>query len=261
MAQAPEYTPDMIAKLEATWGAGFLSPGGPGEVAAIVRGTDLTGLHVLDVGTGLGGPAICLVAEHGAAQVTSIDVEQPVVEEARRRIAEAGLAAQIDVRHVLAGPLTFADDAFDVVFSKDSIIHIPDKAAFYADALRVLRPGGWLALSDWFGSTDALTPDMRAYLDGPLHFELSAIETAARHVEAAGFDEVEAIDRNDWFVAHTASELAWMEGDGRNTLADAIGGQASQAWIERTRLRLKVAEQGQLRPGHLRARKPGRRAI
>lgn len=61
------YHPRLIGMLEAIWGEGFLSPGGPEEVARLVAGSDLAGKAVLDIGCGAGGIDIALVRSHGAA--------------------------------------------------------------------------------------------------------------------------------------------------------------------------------------------------
>ena len=47
------------------------------------------------------------------------------------------------------GPLPFADASFDIVFSKDALLHVPDKDALFAEIFRVLKPGGVFAASDW----------------------------------------------------------------------------------------------------------------
>ena len=52
----------------------------------------------------------------------------------------------------------------DIVFSKDSIVHIPDKEALAADAFRVLKPGGWFVASDWLISHDEPSPEMADYI-------------------------------------------------------------------------------------------------
>ncbi len=49
------YPPRMIAMLEAVWGTGFLSPGGPEEVSRVIGAHDLRGKSVLDIGCGAGG--------------------------------------------------------------------------------------------------------------------------------------------------------------------------------------------------------------
>ena len=73
------YPPKLITMLEAVWGQGFLSPGGPDEVARIIGTHDFTGKTVLDIGCGAGGIDLALVQNHGAGYVLGIDVEDPVL--------------------------------------------------------------------------------------------------------------------------------------------------------------------------------------
>ena len=115
--------------LEALWGDGYLSPGGPDEVARILAGLDLAGRTVLDIGCGSGGITVSLARDYGAAKVIGIDVEAPVCAKARARAEAAGLADRVEIRQVAPGPLPLPDASVDLVFSKDSIVHIPDKAA------------------------------------------------------------------------------------------------------------------------------------
>lgn len=69
MMSEDHYPPRMIAMLEAVWGEGFLSPGGPEEVARIIGSHDISGKAVLDIGCGAGGIDITLVRDHGAGHV------------------------------------------------------------------------------------------------------------------------------------------------------------------------------------------------
>ncbi|MEQ1524106.1 MAG: class I SAM-dependent methyltransferase, partial [Aestuariivirga sp.] len=75
--------------------------------------------------------------------------EATVLAHARQRAEKAGHAAQIGLVKVVPGPLPFPPQTFDIVFSKDSIVHIPDKHALMRDVFRVLKPGGWFVASDW----------------------------------------------------------------------------------------------------------------
>jgi ubiquinone/menaquinone biosynthesis C-methylase UbiE len=158
------YPPQMIAMLEAVWGEGFLSPGGPDEVARVIAGHDLTGKSVLDIGCGAGGIDLALVQNHGAGHVCGIDVEDPVLTHARALVARAGLTDRIGLVKVAPGPLPFPPGTFDVVFSKDSIVHIPDKPALMAEVFRVLKPGGRFLASDWLIGTDTISPLMADYI-------------------------------------------------------------------------------------------------
>ena len=86
-----DYSDQEIIEFEAIFGAGFLSSGGQEEVAKIVEGISLAGKEVLDIGVGIGGPACLLVEEHGAARVTGIDVEDPVLAKATQVVLRRGL--------------------------------------------------------------------------------------------------------------------------------------------------------------------------
>ena len=77
-ASADDHYDDIsIAFLRHLWGEGFMSPGGPEEVARVIGDLDLTGATVLDIGCGAGGPTVCLAADHDAGRVIGIDVEEP----------------------------------------------------------------------------------------------------------------------------------------------------------------------------------------
>ncbi|MGE0140619.1 MAG: methyltransferase domain-containing protein, partial [Ilumatobacteraceae bacterium] len=159
------YHDDLIGMLELVWGDGFLSPGGLDEVARVLAGVDLAGKSVLDIGCGVGGVDVALVERFGAGWVTGIDVEETVLVAARRRIDRHGLSSRIGVAKVAPGPLPLPPASFDVVFSKDSIVHVPDKHALAREVARVLAPGGWFAASDWLiGHDDEPSPAMQEYL-------------------------------------------------------------------------------------------------
>lgn len=152
-----QYAKAFTDALQFMWGKGFLSPGGPEEVAEMVRGIDLRGKLVLDIGSGLGGVDILLVREHGAKEVVGIDVEPQLIDEARHNVQAAGLEDRIRFDLVEPGPLPFADESFDVVFTKDAMVHIADKAALYKEVLRVLKKGGIFTGADWIWGPDAGT--------------------------------------------------------------------------------------------------------
>ncbi len=129
--ETSHYSDEDIIEFEAMFGEGFMSPGGQEEVAKIVENLSLAGKDVLDFGVGTGGPACLLVENHGAARITGIDVEDKVLKNAAQTVLRRGLQDRVFLKRVEPGPLPFDDESFDVVFSKDSIIHIHDKGACF----------------------------------------------------------------------------------------------------------------------------------
>ena len=143
------YNNQVISFLEELWGEGFLSPGGSDEVKKVLEGIKIKNQRVLDIGSGSGACSVLLVKHYLAKQVVGIDVELPVCDAARDHVLAAGLSEKISIELVSPGQLPFENGSFEVVFSKDSIIHIPDKSALASDVFRVLKPGGHFAASDW----------------------------------------------------------------------------------------------------------------
>ena len=253
-----EYGDAFVAGLEWMWGEGFLSPGGADEVARIVAGAPIAGARVLDVGCGLGAIGLLLVERFGAAQVIGIDVEAPLVARAAARVSAAGMSDRISIRKVSPGPFPFEDGVFDVVFSKDSMIHIPDKPALYTEVHRVLAPGGWMVVGDWFGNGLDPTRAMREWLDAVgLTFTLESIESTAKLVEACGFTDVDRVDRNAWYAEAMEEEIATLSGENYPRLVERLGAEAAARRLESSTKKKAVVDGGELRPGHLRARKPG----
>lgn len=80
----PQYPDHYIDRLEILWGKGFLSPGGPDEIALLIGDRDITGANVLDLGCGIGGPSLLLVSRFGAGHVTGVDIEPELIARAEK---------------------------------------------------------------------------------------------------------------------------------------------------------------------------------
>lgn len=253
------YHGRMIGMLEAIWGEGFLSPGGPDEVARLVAGTDFGARSVLDIGCGAGGIDIALVRNHGAGYVCGIDVEDTVLAHARRLIARAGLTGRIGCLKVAPGPLPFPPDTFDIVFSKDSIVHIPDKHALMAEVFRVLRPGGRFVASDWLiGHDGAPSPRMAEYIAAEgLDFGMASPGRYREAMAAAGFSGIEVTSRNDWYREAARAELDRLKGPVGDAAARIVGRDFVDENIGIWSRMIPVLESGEHCPAHLKARKPG----
>ncbi|NJL11509.1 MAG: methyltransferase domain-containing protein [Calothrix sp. SM1_7_51] len=158
------------------------------------------GTTVLDVGCGIGGSSRILARDYGFA-VTGVTISPQQVKRAQELTPE-GLSTQFAVDDAMA--LSFPDASFDVVWSIEAGPHMPDKAVFARELLRVLKPGGILVVADWNQRDDRRDPlnwwerpVMRQLLDQWSHPAFSSIEGFSELLAATGLVEGE-VTTADW---------------------------------------------------------------
>ena len=103
------------------------------------------GSRVLDVGCGIGGSSRILAKYYGF-HVTGITISPAQVRRARE-LTPFGLNCNFQIMDAL--DLKFEDGSFDAIWSVEAGAHMNDKKKFADEILRILRPGGYLALADW----------------------------------------------------------------------------------------------------------------
>lgn len=144
------------------------------------------GMRVLDVGSGLGGPARYLAAAHGC-HVTGIDLTEAFCQVAEMLSRRMGIGDEVEFRCGDARQMPFAAHSFDAAWTQYALMNIADKDRLFAEIHRVLKPGARFALSC-----------VVAGPGGPLHFpvpwatepSISFLPTAdelRRAAEGAGF--------------------------------------------------------------------------
>jgi SAM-dependent methyltransferase len=115
------------------------------------------GQEVLDVGSGSGGPALCLVEER-ACRVTGVEVSAAGVANAQRLTHARGLGDRARfVEQDASRPLPFPADSFDAIIANDAVCHLAARQAVLAEWARVVRPGGRVLFSDALVVTGPVT--------------------------------------------------------------------------------------------------------
>lgn len=218
------------------------------------------GMKVLDVGCGIGGPALN-IAEHSGAHVTGVNIVEHHIEVAKQRAAERGLADKTAFVLMDGMELEFPDNHFDAVYVFEAGCHMPDKPRFYHGCARVLKPGGVFVGMDWLRK-DGLSPADEATYIEPIcrHFsvpQLISLNELSQYLTDAGLTVEQVEDVTTWgnilrnwelvdskIVQGLRRFVPWLIPPTERLLAD--GGTSLS----------KAARVGAFVIGHWRARKP-----
>lgn len=159
--------------------------------------------EVLDIGSGLGGPARYLAATLGR-RVVGIDLTPSYVATAQELTRRCGLDDRVRFMVGDALDLPFPDGGFEAAYTQHVAMNIADKAALYAGIARVLRPGATFVIYDILaGSGGSLRYPTPWSADGTSSFLVTAPALAGL-LAAAGFTVEETRDRRE-------ASVAWFE--------------------------------------------------
>jgi ubiquinone/menaquinone biosynthesis C-methylase UbiE len=152
----------------------------------VASATELLGREVLEVGSGRGGGASFLARYHRPAHMTGVDFSAETVALAGQR---HGGVANLSFRVGDAEALPFPDASFDVVINVESSHCYGHVERFFAEAARVLRPGGWFLYTDFRGAADM------AALQATLAAQPAWTQVGHEDITGAVADALEADDQ------------------------------------------------------------------
>lgn len=195
-----QLTPQQLAALDQFHTGGLAATAELGKLAGVTAG-----MSVLDVGSGVGGPARFLAATCGC-QVTGVDLSEPFVDAARYLTERTGQSGQVSFETASALELPFDAGRFDVVLLQHVAMNISDRTRLYREIRRVLTSGGIFAIFDVVLN------------DGEPHYPVPWARTPATS-----------------FLLTAAATRAAIEPAGFRTLAWQDDTEAAKAWAAQLR--------------------------
>jgi len=166
--------------------------------------------HLLDIGSGIGGPARYFAQRFGC-RVTGIDLTAEFCDVARALTRLLGLDTRVDFELGNALAMPFASASFDGAYSMNVSMNIADKAGFYREIHRVLKPGGWLMLSEIAKGTGGDPDYPTPWASSAQTSFLSTPEETRSGLVEAGFDVVQLRSTREQALAFGARSRALVE--------------------------------------------------
>ncbi len=168
--------------------------------------------HVLDVGSGIGGPARYMAARAGC-RVTALELQPDLNATALGLTERCGLAGRVD--HLCGDMLSgiVAGRGFDALVSMLCFLHIPDRATLLSQCHAALKPGAAMFVDDYYARGALTEVERRDLADKVCCPYVPSLDELEAQLRAAGFAEVELLDQSEPWTAFVTDRLAGFRGD------------------------------------------------
>ncbi|MCF8053304.1 MAG: methyltransferase domain-containing protein [Desulfobacterales bacterium] len=252
MGKKEQYSSRGILRYEWMFGHGFLSYGGADITRKLASQVDWEpGFHVLDVGSGLGGAAFLLAEEH-RARVLGVDLTPEIVEIAQTRKAEnPGIPVSFQQGDIHA--FDWEANTFDVIWSRETLLHVPRKDELFGKFYRWTRPGGCLIITDYARRNGKGSPAFEDYVRES-GYPLVDLETYGRVISEAGFEPLHTQDRSDLLIAQLEKQIDYLKTH-RNRFLEQFSENELAECRQRWQLKLDACRSGDMKWGWFLGRK------
>jgi SAM-dependent methyltransferase len=243
-------SPETLAAIDHLHGRGYLATQ---DLTALLD--PQAGEQILDIGSGLGGPARWIAARYGCA-ITGVDLTPEYCDAARELNAACGLSERVTIYQGSALDLPLPDARFDRAYSHNAIMNIGDKARVYREAFRVLKPGGRLVLLHVNAGPNGVVQRFPVgWASVPENSFLATHDETRRDLGAAGFEIVTFRDATEANVAALGEARRKLETEGLPPLGPHVVRPDDGLQMQINSLRAR--EQGLASEVQIVARKPG----
>jgi len=203
-----QYTRNGILRYERIFGRTFVSVGGETTTREFTAQLQMEpGMKVLDIGCGAGGSAFFMARNYGV-DVQGIDLSTNMVAIAQDYRAEMEAEVKHRVQFNLEDVtlMSYPENFFDVVYSRDCIMHIEDKESLFRSLLHTLKPGGKLMVSDYCYGEQEHSPEFKEYVK-KRDYRMPTVKGYGEILKKVGFTKVVAADKTSLMVDMLKTEL------------------------------------------------------
>lgn len=173
--------------------------------------------HVLDIGSGIGGPARTLVAEHGCI-VTGLELTAEFIRAADMLNGLLGMTDDVDLIQGSATNIPTRALAFDLVWSQNMLMNVKDKAQLFREVFRVTKPGGKFAFETVIAGEGGAPHLPTFWAARPDQNFLTKAHEIGQLAIDAGFIELAFEDTTDVVIANGRKRVAAMHANNTDEL-------------------------------------------